>query len=52
MEKGVLNVYCFYFQLEYFSTQVFYLKIFGFFYQVVHNLIFSFAINNFLKFGS
>ena len=52
MEKGVLNVYCFYFQLEYFSTQVFYLKIFGFFYQVVHNLIFSFAVNDFLKFGS
>ena len=52
MEKGVLNVYCFYFQLEYFSTQVFYLKIFGFFYQVVYNLIFSFAINDFLKFGS
>ena len=52
MEKGVLNVYCFYFQLEYFSTQVFYLKIFGFFYQVVYNLIFSFAVNDFLKFGS
>ena len=52
MEKSVLNVYCFYFQLEYFSTQVFYLKIFGFFYQVVYNLIFSFAVNDFLKFGS
>ena len=52
IEKGVLNVYCFYFQLEYFSTQVFYLKIFGFFYQVVYNLIFSFAVNDFLKFGS
>ena len=52
VEKGVLNVYFSYFQLEYFPTQVFYLKIFGFFYQVVYNLIFSFAVNDFLKFGS